>query len=244
MVWVGALVLLPAVRPAAAALVVLTGGEVVKSASAEVLGETIRVTFESGGSMTLPLLRVERVLDDEVEPRAAQEPLTAPPAALFDPRFSPQQPVPSELYGAVIYAAAQRHALNPALIAAVVRVESAGRASAVSPKGACGLMQIMPATGQRFGLRRAELFDAAKNVDAGSRYLAWLLERYDDDVAKSLAAYNAGEGTVDRYGGVPPYRETRGYVRRIFGLLGLDENSAVARAPLGKAAPPAVQITR
>ena len=217
-----ALVLASVSQPAGAALVVLSGGEVVKSFGYEVVGENARLTFETGGAITLPLDRVERVLDDEVVPAP---PATATPVPAEEPsfafQFDPQHPVPAVAYGAVIYEAAKKHSLNPALVAAVVRTESGGRVKAVSRKGACGLMQIMPATGKRFGLRRADLFDAGKNVDAGSRYLAWLLNRYDGDLSKSLAAYNAGEGTVDRYGGVPPYRETRGYVQRIFSLLGL-----------------------
>jgi transglycosylase-like protein with SLT domain len=226
-----ALLLASASQPVAAALVVLSGGEVVKSFRYEVVGENARLTFETGGAITLPLDRVERVVDDEVEPTVA-EPAAAPsvePGFAF--QFDPQHPVPADPYGAVIYEAAKKHALNPALVAAVVRTESGGRVKAVSRKGACGLMQIMPATGKRFGLRRAELFDAGKNVDAGSRYLAWLLDRYDGDLSKSLAAYNAGEGTVDRYGGVPPYRETRGYVQRVFSLLGLAAGAAGSATP-------------
>ncbi len=82
-------------------------------------------------------------------------------------------------------------------------------------------MQLMPATGSRFGVSPRELFDPEKNVDAGARYLAWLADRFDDDLPRVLAGYNAGEGTVDRFGGVPPYRETRDYVRRISEGLGL-----------------------
>ncbi|MEM8930352.1 MAG: lytic transglycosylase domain-containing protein, partial [Acidobacteriota bacterium] len=82
--------------------------------------------------------------------------------------------------------------------------------------------QLMPATAERFGVAPDETFDPAKNLDAGCRYLRWLADRFDDDLPRVLAAYNAGEGTVDRYGGVPPYRETRGYLRRIFRQLGLD----------------------
>ncbi len=79
----------------------------------------------------------------------------------------------------------------------------------------------MPATGERFGVRRDQLTDPARNLEAGITYLKWLVDRFPGDLQKVLAAYNAGEGTVDRYQGVPPYRETRDYVRRIYTTLGL-----------------------
>jgi soluble lytic murein transglycosylase-like protein len=135
--------------------------------------------------------------------------------------FSERNRVPATPYGDEIFAAARRHSLNPALVAALVRTESAFDSAAVSPKGARGLMQLMPATARRFGLGGDEIFDPVQNLDAGSRYLRWLLDRFDGDVVRALAAYNAGEGTVDRYGGVPPFRETRDYVRRIVSQLGL-----------------------
>ena len=98
-------------------------------------------------------------------------------------------------------------------------------------------MQLLPETARRFGLRRKDLFDPAKNLDAGARYLKWLADRFGQDPALVLAAYNAGEGAVQRYGGVPPYKETRGYVDRIFSLLGLnDEPEPPATVPVEEAA--------
>jgi soluble lytic murein transglycosylase-like protein len=82
-------------------------------------------------------------------------------------------------------------------------------------------MQLMPATARRFGLTPEEVLQPERNLEAGTRYLRWLLDRFSGDVERALAAYNAGEGTVDRYGGVPPYRETRDYIRRIFTTLGM-----------------------
>ncbi|HEX6863078.1 MAG TPA: lytic transglycosylase domain-containing protein, partial [Thermoanaerobaculia bacterium] len=92
---------------------------------------------------------------------------------------------------------------------------------AVSHKGARGLMQLMPATAQRFGVRKEQLFDPKHNLEAGVRYLSWLMDQFPTDLAKILAAYTAGEGAVARYKGIPPYRETQNYVRRIFTNLGL-----------------------
>lgn len=130
--------------------------------------------------------------------------------------------VPAAPFGDIIYEMAGRHAVNPYLVAALVQVESAFNPRAVSRKGARGLMQLLPATARRFGLsKKGDLFDPAKNLEAGIRYLKWLSDRFSGDAARVLAAYNAGEGAVDRFGGVPPYRETRNYVTRIFGLLGL-----------------------
>lgn len=108
---------------------------------------------------------------------------------------------------------AERHRLDPALVRAVVLAESGGNPQARSRKGALGLMQLIPATAQRYGVNNA--FDPAQNLDGGAHYLRDLLDRYNGDVEKSLAAYNAGEGAVDRFGGVPNFRETRSYVQRI-----------------------------
>jgi len=108
---------------------------------------------------------------------------------------------------------AERHRLDPALVRAVVLAESGGNPQARSRKGALGLMQLIPATAQRYGVKN--VFDPAQNLDGGTHYLRDLLDRYNGDVEKSLAAYNAGEGAVDRFGGVPNFRETRSYVQKI-----------------------------
>ena len=105
--------------------------------------------------------------------------------------------------------------MEPELIDAVIRQESGYDPYAVSHKGAKGLMQLMPATAKRFGVK--DVFDPAENVQGGVKYLRQLLDRYDGDRRLALAAYNAGEGAVDRFGGVPPYRETQDYVDRIVG---------------------------
>ncbi len=174
--------------------------------------------------------RVDRILGDEVG-EAGSTPALATPG--FELRFNAAQPRPSTPYGELIHDAGERHQVNPALLAAVARAESAFDPRAVSRKGAQGLMQLMPATARRFGLSDREVFDPAKNLGAGARYLSWLSRRFDDDLASVLAAYNAGEGTVERYGGVPPYGETRAYLRRIYSELGLD-GSAFAPAPAGR----------
>jgi soluble lytic murein transglycosylase-like protein len=109
--------------------------------------------------------------------------------------------------------AAERHKLDPALIRAVIETESAWDPLAVSYKGAQGLMQLIPATADRFGV--ADPFDPTQNLEGGVKYLRWLLERYGGNLEHALAAYNAGEGAVDRAGGVPRISETVAYVQKV-----------------------------
>jgi hypothetical protein len=113
--------------------------------------------------------------------------------------------------------AAARHHVDPNLVRALVKVESNFNPRAVSRKGAMGLMQLMPETARMYAVRNP--FDAAQNVDAGVRHLKGLLENFKGDVSLSLAAYNAGQGAVERNGGIPPYTETRNYVKRITNLM-------------------------
>ena len=108
---------------------------------------------------------------------------------------------------------ARRHGLAPALVLAVASVESGFQPKAVSPKGAQGLMQLMPATAASLGV--SDAFDPETNLEGGSRYLAELINLYGGDLTKALAAYNAGPGAVKRHGGVPPYQETRAYVKKV-----------------------------
>lgn len=112
-----------------------------------------------------------------------------------------------------IRAAAADHQLDEALLRAVIHAESAFNANARSHKGAQGLMQLMPATAERFGV--GDPYQPEQNIKGGSAYLAWLLKRYKGDITLAAAAYNAGEGAVDRHGGVPPYEETQRYVERV-----------------------------
>jgi len=140
--------------------------------------------------------------------------------------------MPQSPYGKIIYDIAVRHSINPHLVAALIHVESAFNPRAVSSKGAYGLMQLLPETARRFGVRKKkDLFNPRKNLEAGVRYLAWLADRFGGDTEEILAAYNAGEGAVERYGGIPPYQETQSYVQKIFGLLGFTMPPAPAPDP-------------
>ena len=116
----------------------------------------------------------------------------------------------------VIRAAAERYGVDSRLVEAIVQAESAGNPGAVSPKGARGLMQLMPERAAELGVR--DSFDPVQNVDGGVRHMRDLLQRFGGDVTLALAAYNAGEAAVRNYGGVPPYAETQEYVRRVRAL--------------------------
>lgn len=134
-------------------------------------------------------------------------------------RSAPRLPRSAQAYAAMIREAAARHSLSPALVEAIARVESGFNPRAVSHKGARGLMQVMPSTGRRFGVHSDRLFDPEHNLSAGVAYLAWLSRRYEGNLDFIIAAYNAGEGAVDDHGGIPPYRETQSYVRRVRAAL-------------------------
>lgn len=136
---------------------------------------------------------------DGVRPLASVAPVRAP------------QPVT-----AAIRASAHRHALSQALVAAVAWQESRMQQAAVSPKGARGVMQLMPATAQGLQVNAADL---SANVDGGAAYLAQMLDRFDGDIIKTLAAYNAGPEAVERYHGVPPYPQTQAYVSAVLNRL-------------------------
>jgi soluble lytic murein transglycosylase-like protein len=154
---------------------------------------------------------------------AATPPAAPPPPVMPSPKlgFDRALGVPRTPFGKQIYKVALRYALNPHLVAAVVQAESDFNPRARSRKGACGLMQVLPSTARRFGLhRRRDLFNPTKNLDTGARYLRWLVDRFGDDAMRVLAAYNSGEGNVERFGGLPPFPETRGYVQHIFARLG------------------------
>ena len=132
---------------------------------------------------------------------------------------------------------AQQNQISPKLVHSVIQVESNYDPNAVSPKGAQGLMQLIPSTARRFGV--SNVFDPADNVQGGARYLKYLLALYKGDEALALAAYNAGEGAVARYGGVPPFAETQEYVAKV------RQRASAPRAPVNGvetgAAPTAVQ---
>ena len=144
------------------------------------------------------------------------DPADSPPAPSPIEPPAPARAAPAPLRGE-IRAAARRHGVPESLLTAVVAVESGFNASAVSPKGAKGLMQLMPATARRFGVK--DVFAVQQNLDGGAAYLRWLLTQFDNDLHLALAAYNAGEGAVARAGGIPPFAETRDYVATVMARM-------------------------
>jgi len=224
-----AAMVLAAVPAEASHIVTFTGGGTLEIASYRMEGARIIVTLEGGGEIAFPTMQVSGIA--AAPPRPAPAPPTPPstspssPApgsattpgsgkipgdAMETPHVSPWDPEPG--VRALIRQVAASMEVDPRLLEALVETESKFDPYAVSRKGAMGLMQLMPDTARRFEV--ANVFDPRQNLEGGTRYLKELLDRYDD-TALALAAYNAGEDAVDRYGGIPPYRETRGYVSRI-----------------------------
>ncbi|MBK5258709.1 MAG: lytic transglycosylase domain-containing protein [Thermoanaerobaculia bacterium] len=144
--------------------------------------------------------------------RATRQMVTRPFGSVFNSTAKLNSPVPPYL-AAIIAEASAKHGVDPRLVAAVTRRESAYNPNAISPVGASGLMQLMPATAKFLGV--TDVFDARQNIHGGTRYLRTLLDTFNGDLDLTLAAYNAGPGAVRKYNGVPPYRETRNYVASI-----------------------------
>jgi soluble lytic murein transglycosylase-like protein len=182
--------------PAAARadIAVLSNGTTLKVGAHRQEADQVVLALKDGGEVTLPASEIRGLVPDEVIEEVASA------SASGDLR---------ELAAA----SARRHGLDPELVLAVVAVESGFQPQAVSRKGAQGLMQLMPATAKELGVKDA--LDPAENLDGGSRYLKDLIALYGGDVKKALAAYNAGPGAVARHGGIPPYKETRRYVREV-----------------------------
>ncbi|HKG21464.1 MAG TPA: lytic transglycosylase domain-containing protein [Blastocatellia bacterium] len=162
----------------------------------------------------------QRARDEElarIKPGAEKSPASSQPPVKAQPLHSGRHVSSgNELIDAIVSEAAARHGLDPCLVLSVMKAESGFNKTAVSVKGASGLMQLMPATAARFGVKN--IFDQRENVLAGARYLRWLLDRFNGDVRLALAGYNAGEGAVEFYGyKIPPYLETQNYVRIIYG---------------------------
>ncbi len=194
--------------PAGAELVYLASGQTLSvKGHREDGNRTVRV-LRGGGEIVCDSSLILRFAPDEVPvPEPAPGPTGSDPPWLL-----------SSKYADIIDRAAAEHGVSPRLVRAVIEVESAYRSNAVSRKGAKGLMQLMPETAQRYAVRNP--FDAEANIVAGIQHLRALLDRYDV-VALALAAYNAGEAAVERFGGIPPYPETQDYVRRVMALAGL-----------------------
>lgn len=206
--------------PAGASIAVFADGRNTRIESYQVEGDLIRLTLKGGGEMSLPLTRVERIVDDEVVTPAVVEQvqkMVEEQGGVFPKRSwrysEHSRPLWESKYNEIIVAAAKKHDVDAALVSAVIKAESDYNPRIVSHKGARGLMQLMPATAKRFGVTNS--FDPEENIYAGTRYLRWLLKTFDGNADLAVAAYNAGEGNVWKYDGVPPFRETVNYINRI-----------------------------
>jgi hypothetical protein len=168
--------------------------------------------LEEGGTLRVPADRIvgqESVADDP----AADELGRLASVLAEDLKTGERWREIAGSYADAVEAAARRNGIDPALLTALVKVESDFDAFAVSHRGACGLGQLIPATARRFATE--DVFDPAQNLEGSARYLRWLLDRFGGRADLALAGYNAGEGAVDRYGAIPPYRETLSYVIRV-----------------------------
>ncbi len=191
--FVMACVLSPALR---AEYIVLRSGQRLNVTGYQLLGDHYRLQMR-GGFVDVP----------------AADVMGIEPEDMFVPVAVPVVPVTAGPFGQFVQAAATRFKVDPDLISSVIAIESNYNPKAVSRRHAGGLMQLIPGTAARMGVRN--IFDPAENIDGGTRYLGELLHRYDNDLILALAAYNAGPESVQKFGRVPPFAETQSYVRKV-----------------------------
>lgn len=208
-------------------LVLLDNDRHLKVEGYRVEGGVVHLQTLEGGAIEIPLARVERIIDDEVEAEI-HSPMPETEALERGWRYNrDQKPIFRSRYDDWIMQLAWESDVDAALVSAVIKAESDFNPAVVSHKGAEGLMQLMPATAKRFGVRNA--FDPVDNIRGGTKYLRVLLDMFEGRVDLALAAYNAGEGNVRKYEGIPPFRETQNYVRKITGYLSRLETTPSAR---------------
>jgi soluble lytic murein transglycosylase-like protein len=243
----------------AADLAVLRNGNSIRHERRQIAGAVTRLYLgdAAAGYIEIPTDQILRFETDTASPVAAAKtvsvsapspakaqiaaistsnPISSKPAPI-PPKISvaDRNPLSSPALDGLVSGAGERHQIDPAFINSVIRAESAFNNRAVSRKGAQGLMQLMPQTANQLGVKNP--FDPNANVEGGTKYLRELLEKYNFDVAKALAAYNAGPHRVDQYRGVPPYYETQTYIARIirdFNRQKIAENPALANKPAAK----------
>lgn len=206
-----------AIPAVCAELAILTNGFAIRHERREVLGDTTRLYLNASEPSSYVDVATDRIGSFESE--AMPAPVIATPAT----SSTPAQPPTVDDF---ITEASEKHRIDRALIESVIKAESAYNPRAVSPKGARGLMQLMPATAAELGV--SDAFDPQANIEAGTRYLQQLLVKYNRDLAKALAAYNAGPHRVTQYNGVPPYRETHAYVVKVISEFNRKKLAAVS----------------
>lgn len=207
-----ALIALTIATPASAELIFFSEERSMSVASHRFEGDRVIVALRSGGEMSFDRALITKITADEV-------PYTEDATAETKPRAIPvaggRGLAGNTPYDPIIESAATKHDVDARIVKAVIQVESAFQPRARSHKGAMGLMQLMPQTARQYKARNP--YDPTSNIDAGTKYLKRLLNEFELPLA--LAAYNAGEGAVRRFGGIPPYAETQAYVAKILGLL-------------------------
>lgn len=213
----------PAETPVSAELAFFRSGTAISIAGHRLDGGTVVLFLRNGGQVLCERTLLDRIEPDEIpagHPNAAASLGTpaaaAAPAPIELPMNRPRRPRP---YAQIIASVSEEHGVNPNLIHALIQVESGYRPHARSPKGAMGLMQLMPDTVARYTV--ADPFDPIANIRAGTRHLKHLLDKFG--IRGALAAYNAGEGVVRKFQGVPPYRETQKFVTRILEIMNASE---------------------
>jgi hypothetical protein len=220
--WIFLLFALAALPCFAGEVAVLRNGFSIRHERREVVGDTTRLYLTADGSsfVDVPTADIEHFeAAPELPASGSRLPASAEKSASGASPFGRNsQNGPAVNFDAVnldevVASASDRYRLDPDLVTSVIKAESGFNARAVSPKGAQGLMQLMPGTASKLGVPNA--FDPQANVEGGAKYLRELLERYNFDLVKALAAYNAGPLRVEQFGGVPPYYETRKYVARV-----------------------------
>jgi membrane-bound lytic murein transglycosylase B len=203
---------------ASAEIVFMTSGRTVSVKAHTIVGESVVLKLRSGGEVTLDKILIDKIEPDEVpypEP-APQVTTPAPAQPSAEPTFQGSAHLRDTAYAELIAAAAETHGVDPILIQALIQVESNYKPRARSHKGAMGLMQLMPAVAREYKVRNA--YDPASNIAAGVQKLKGLIDKWGPELA--LAAYNAGEGAVMKFNGIPPYRETQNYVKKILSIAG------------------------
>jgi soluble lytic murein transglycosylase-like protein len=209
-----AVITLTFATPASAELIFFSGERSMSVAGHRFEGDRIIVRLRGGGEMSFDRTLITRIGPDEVP---YPEPVVISAAETVDaPVPATAQLAGRTSYDPIIESASDRHGVDARLVKAVIQVESSFKARARSPKGAMGLMQLMPGTARQYKARNP--YDPTSNIEAGTRYLSKLLDEFELPLA--LAAYNAGENAVRRFGGIPPYAETQAYVAKILSLLG------------------------
>lgn len=218
-------------RANAADLALLRNGYEIRHEARELVGQNTRLYLNADHTGGYIDVQSDQIVGFEKDESVSALP-SSPQVKL---EAKPSKPIDVQ---AAVAAASKTHFIDPDLISSVIHAESSFNPKAVSPKGAQGLMQLMPGTASKLGVKNS--FDADANVDGGTRYLRELLIRYNDDLQKALAAYNAGPHRVDQYRGVPPYRETRQYVSRIirdFNRKKLASRASTKQTPRAPAKP-------